>query len=174
MRLTFRLPAAAIAVACFAARLPAQSDEETLARYRLTEATLAKFTQASRNLVAAVADPTVRREQGEDPGPHTIAEVAAAYDRHPAMQRAITSAGMTTREFTTFVLSMLQAGMGAWIVEREHGRRDKVPIGIPIENVLFYQEHQAELERLTEELRALDPREQAPSDEEQRPGGLRW
>jgi len=171
MRSTFHLPAAAIALACCAAGLPAQSDEETLARYRLTEATLVKFTQASRGLIAAVtADPAVR-DDGEGGNPSTIADMAAAYDRHPAMKRAITSAGMTPREFTTFALSMLQAGMAVWIVEREHGRRDKVPIGIPIENVLFYQEHQAELERITEELRALDPPQQGPSGQEQEPGG---
>jgi len=169
---TSSLLLALAAATVVAVPLPAQSDEETLARYRLTEATLAKFTQASRNLIAAAtADPSAREPESEGDNPHTIADMAAAYDRHPALKRAITSAGMTTREFTTFVLSMLQAGMGAWVVEREHGRRDKVPAGIPIENVLFYQDHQAELERITEELRALDRQEEPPSD--QAPGGLR-
>jgi len=173
MRSTLRLPAGVIAVACLAAPLPAQSDEETLARYRLTEATLAKFTQASHNLIAAVAaDPTAHDQDDEDETRRTIAAMAAAYDRQPALKRAITSAGMTPREFTIFVLSMLQAGMAAWIVEQDHGRRDRVPIGIPIENVLFYQEHRTELERITEELRGLDQQEQTPPDQGEEPGGV--
>ena len=33
---------------------------------------------------------------------------------------------------------------------------DKVPAGIPHENIRFYQRHQAELQRVGEELRALE------------------
>jgi hypothetical protein len=163
------LVVAAAAVTFLAPRLGAQSDEETLARYRLTEATLVKFTQAARNFIAvAKADSTTgEEEEDEDESPKSLAAVAALYDRHPAMKQAITSAGMTTREFTTFMMSMFQAGMAAWSVEQRQGKFDKVPAGIPHENILFYQRHQAELQRIGEELRALEGK--APREHEDSP-----
>ena len=156
---------AAAAVTFLAPRLSAQSDAETLAQYRLTEAALVKFTQASRNFIAAAkADSTTREEQDEDDPPKSIAAVAALYDRHPALKQAITSAGMTTQEYTTFMMSMFQAGMAAWSVEQQQGKFDNVPAGIPHENIRFYQRHQAELQRVGEELRALEGK--APPEQE--------
>ena len=46
--------------------------------------------------------------------------------------------------------------MAAWSVEQQQGKFDKVPAGIPHENIRFYQRHQAELQRVGEELRALE------------------
>lgn len=157
----------AAAVTLLAARLDAQSDQETLARYRLTEAALVKFTQASRNFIAAAkVDSTTREDQDEDDAPKSIAALAALYDRHPALKQAITSAGMTSQEYATFMMSMFQAGMAAWSVEQQQGKFDKVPAGIPHENIRFYQRHQAELQRIGDELRGLEgkaPREQEDS-----------
>jgi len=161
------LAAAAAAVTCFAAPLGAQSDEETLARYRLTDAALAKFTQASRNFIAvATADSAALGEEDEGENSRSIAGIAALYDRHPALKRAIGSAGMSTREYVTFVMSMFQAGMAAWLVEQQGGKFDNVPAGTPHENIRFYQRHKAELQRIGEELKALEgktPSEQAES-----------
>ena len=74
---------------------------------------------------------------------------------------------MTTREYTTFVLSMFQAGMAAWLVQQQKGKLDKVPAGIPHENIRFYQQHEAELNRIGKELRALEGKE--PSEEPESP-----
>jgi uncharacterized Zn finger protein len=151
------LALAAAAVLCSVAPLGAQSDEETLSRYRLTEAGLAKFAQASRNFVAvAKADSQALEEQAEDASPKSIADLAALYDGHPRLKRAISSAGMTTREYVTFMMSMFQAGMAAWAVEQQQGKFDNLPAGIPHENIRFYQQHQAELQRIGEELKALE------------------
>jgi hypothetical protein len=161
------LGAAAVAVACIAGPLAAQSDEETLARYRLTDAALAKFTRASRNFIAAgKANPALLepRDKDDDESAETIAQIAAIYDRHPPLRQGITSAGLTTREFATFMLAMFQAGMAAWLVDQQHGKFDKVPPGVPRENVLFYQRHQAELKQIGDELRALEG-EKAPRPE---------
>ena len=102
MRSIARLLAAAAAVTCFAAPLVAQTDEEILARYRLSEAALAKFTQASRNFIAAAkADSAALEAEAEDASPKSIADMAALYDAHPGLKRAISSAGMTTREYAS-------------------------------------------------------------------------
>ena len=159
------LAVATAAVTAFAAPLGAQTDEETLARYRLTEAGLAKFTQASRSFIAiAKADSAALEQQSEESNGMTIAQMAAMYDGHPGLKRAITSAGMTSREFATFLMSMFQAGMGAWLVEQQGGKFDKVPAGIPHENIRFYQQHRAALEAIGEEMKAVEGRN--ASDEE--------
>lgn len=163
--------AAAAGLACWAAPLGAQSDEQTLARYRLTEATLAKFAQATHNLVAAAkANPSVLKEQDEeqddDEKVETLADMAAVYDRHPVLKQAITGAGLTTREFATFVMSMFQAGLAASLVEMRQGKLDSLPAGVPRENVLFYQRHKAELDRIGQELHALEPEKKAPAEDE--------
>ena len=151
----FCWPAAAALLLAVPAPLRAQSDEETLARYRLTEATLAKFTQVARSIVALTqTDSTLRTEEDEDEA-ESITELAAMYDRHPSMRRAITGAGMTTREFVTFLLSMFQAAVGTWIVQQPQGSLDKLPPEIPRDNVRFYQQHERELQKLTEEMKAL-------------------
>jgi hypothetical protein len=62
---------------------------------------------------------------------------------------------MTTREFVTFLLSMFQAAVGAWIAQQPQGSLDKLPPEIPRDNVRFYQQHERELQRLTEEMKAL-------------------
>lgn len=158
------LAVATAAVTCLAAPLGAQTDEEILARYRLTEAGLVKFAQASRGFIAvARADSQALGAQDEDAGPKTLAEIAALYDAHPGLKRAISSAGMTTREYVTFIMSMFQAGMAAWMVDQQGGKFDKVPAGIPHENIRFYQQHRAELDRIGEELKEIEGQ---PSDEE--------
>ncbi|HEX9705077.1 MAG TPA: hypothetical protein VGA20_07510 [Gemmatimonadales bacterium] len=153
------LTLAAAAGALLGAPLKAQSDEDLLSRYRLTENAYAKYVQASRNMIAAwKADSTAfkdeeeEEDEGDDP---TIADLAAQYDGHPATKRAITSAGMTTREFVTFTFSLFQAAAAAWLVKQRQGKLDNLPAGTPRENVLFYQQHEAELQRLTEEMQAI-------------------
>ena len=92
-----------------------------------------KFTQASRNFIAvAKADSAALEQQSEDSDGMTLAQMAALYDGHPGLKRAITSAGMTTREYVTFIMSMFQAGMAAWMVEQQGGKFDKVPAGMKV------------------------------------------
>ena len=149
--------AAVAAFAAIASPLGAQTDDEILARFRLTEAGLVKFTQASRNFIAvAKADSAALEQESEDSDGMTLAQMAALYDGHPGLKRAISSAGMTTREYVTFIMSMFQAGMGAWLVEQQGGKFDKVPAGIPHENIRFYQQHRAALEAIGEELKAIE------------------
>jgi hypothetical protein len=151
------LVVAIAAVSLVPASLCAQSDEETLARYRLTESAYAKYLQASRNMIAAwKADPAAFKEEEEDEADNpTIADLAAQYDAHPAAKRAITSAGLTSREFVTFTFAMFQAAMAAGVIKEMNGKLENVPAGTQRDNVLFYQRHEAELQRLTAEMQAL-------------------
>lgn len=139
-----------------AGQLMAQADNadaQTLAAYRLTDEAVGNFTQASRNLVAALRkDPSLERSlEGSDDS--SIEETAAAYDAQPAVRKAIESADMTSKEYITFTYSLFQAGLAAWLVE-EYGQQE-LPEGTPRENVDYYLAHKDELAALGEELRAL-------------------
>lgn len=156
----------AAAVALAMAALPAGSaaqgqdpDARTLAAYRLSEATLTRFAAASRNLAAAarVAGDTLGEDDEDDGGAETIADIAAFYDRHPPLRQAIAGAGLTSREYVIFMLTLFQAGMAAWLVE-QHGW-DRLPPEIARENVVFYQRHKAQLDSLTPARKDREARE---------------
>ena len=143
----------------------ASADEREIAAYRLTDAALAKYIRASRALAAlarpAAADTAEDADDAEDDEDEdgdddmSIAELTAMYDTIPGAKRAITGAGLTTREFVVFTLTLFQAGMAAWLVEQQGW--DKLPAGWSRDNVVFYQRHKAQLDSLTAEMREREP-----------------
>ncbi|MGH7520642.1 MAG: hypothetical protein ACREMI_05145 [Gemmatimonadales bacterium] len=149
----------ALAAALFAAapgRAAAQNaDSREIAAYRLTEATLAKYLRASGALAAvpkpASADADDDAEDADDP---SIAQIAAKYDSIPAARRAISAAGLTTREYVVFTFALFQAGMGAWVVEQQGW--SKLPPDVARANVEFYQRHKAQIDSVTAELKNRD------------------
>jgi hypothetical protein len=144
-----------------AAEASAQQDAdlEMLAEYRLTDDGLANFAQASRNVAAAVkADPSLE-DSVDASDDATIAELAALYDSYPAVRKAIESADMTSTEYVTFLYSMIQAGMAAWVVE-EYGQTE-LPEGTPQENVDYYLANKDKFTALSKELQASSAEEAA-------------
>lgn len=127
---------------------------QELSSYRLTDAALAKFTQAAQNLIQLQKDhPELAKEAENEPSSgdvKSIDEMVALYHRHPQIERAINSASMSTRDFVLFSMSMFQAGMGAWALQQS----GKLPEGTPMANVTFYKAHEAQLKKLNEEMQA--------------------
>jgi hypothetical protein len=132
------------------------ADAAALAEYRLTDDGLAKFSQATRNLGAAVAaDPGLEeRMDRKSRDDATIAETAAIYDSEPAVRKAVEDADLTSSEYVTFVYSLAQAAMGAWSMQ-QYGE-DKLPAGTPRENVDFYLANSDKIAALSKEMQALD------------------
>lgn len=138
------------------------ADTREIAAYRLTDVTLAKYIRASRAL-AAVAKPVApdtaddeeadEEEDDEEEGDNekSITEVVAEYDANPAARRAITSAGLTTREYVVFTFALFQAGMAAWLVEQQGW--SQLPRDVSRPNVEFYQRHKAAIDSVTAELK---------------------
>jgi hypothetical protein len=129
----------------------ADPDARVLAAYRLNDATLGKFITATRGMAAVARPARDTAEAEEEENPESIAEIAAFYDQHPPYQRALSGAGLTSREYVTFMLALFQAGMAAWLVE-QHGW-DRLPPDIARANVVFYQRHKAQLDSVTAELK---------------------
>jgi hypothetical protein len=146
------------------------ADAAAVAEYRLSEDALAKFTQATRNLGAALkADPGLEgRMDQKAAGNGTIAEAVAVYESEPAVRRAIESADMTSTEYITFMYAMTQAAMGAWLVQ-QYGEQ-QLPPDTPRENVDFYLANADKIAALSREMQALEEerkQEQAQAPEEE-------
>jgi len=141
--LSFSLPAVV------GAQGPADKDLAEIQGYRLSDAGLAKYTQAVRNLGKLSEAQAILGEDDEDDGPKSIDAQVARFDAIPEVKQAISSAGMTTREYTLFTWSMFQAGMASWALTQPGG---KLPPGVSMDNVTFYRKHEAELDLLKKEL----------------------
>jgi predicted RNase H-like nuclease (RuvC/YqgF family) len=87
----------------------------------------------------------------------TISEMEQNIRKFPPMARALQSQGLTPREFSKFMLAMLQASM---VYGFSQGKVDyaKLPPGVNPANVKFIETHKAELEAMQKELSALNRR----------------
>jgi hypothetical protein len=83
----------------------------------------------------------------------TLSEMEAQIRKAPPLMAGLTAANLTPREYAKFVLSALQAGMVAGL--KKAGTIKEVPKEVPIENVTFMEQHEAELRALQAEWAAL-------------------
>lgn len=156
------LIAAALALA---ASTPAWSqasgagDAKEINSYRLTDAGLAKYTQAGRNLAplaskaAAACENDDSDDSDESNNGTTIDQAVAKLNSTAGAAAAIKSAGMTTREYVVFSMAVFQSGMAAWALSQPGG---KLPPGVSMDNVNFYRKHQAALETLGQNTKSAD------------------
>lgn len=122
----------------------------------LSDAGLAKYTQATRKLAALPGGDC------DDGDSQSIDQMTAKLNASPGAKAAIQSAGMTTREYVVFTWSLLQTGLAAWAVDQPGG---KLPPGTSKANVDFYKKHAAELQQL-EGLRQGDDCDDDREDDE--------
>lgn len=135
-------------------------DSQEVASYALTDATLSKYTKATKNLAAL---PGSRPgDCDSDADSMTLDEMTAALDGTPGAKEAIQSAGMTTREYVVFSWSILHNGLAAWTLSQPGG---KLPAGTAKANVDFYQKHEGELQQLEDLKQDDDCVEDAAEDE---------
>ena len=118
-------------------------DAQEVSRYVLTDGGLAKYTLATEKLSAAGCE----IESEDDSDTASLTAAVALIDANPPAKAAIQSAGMTSREYIVFGMSMLQSGLAAWGLDQPGG---KLPPGISMANVSFFRKHAAEMERLGE------------------------
>jgi hypothetical protein len=121
----------------------ADRDSREISSYVLTEAGLAKFTEATRNLGASAKKMSSECTDAE--GPASLDAAVARLDAVPGAKAAITSAGMSTREYLVFTWSIFQNGMAAWALDQPGG---KLPPGVAKANVDFYRSHEAAIKKL--------------------------
>ena len=84
---------------------------------------------------------------------NTLSEMEAQVQKVPPMANALRSAGLTPREYSKFMLAMLQAGMAAGM--KKSGLIKELPKDFPAENVKFIEDHEAELAALQRQWQEL-------------------
>jgi hypothetical protein len=155
------LTAAALALPVHSVAAQGDRDMQTLANYHLNESSLRKYYKAMGNLTKAVLKDTSLAValDASSSGDEDIAAIAAKYDRVPALKSALAAAGLTSLDFATFTLSYMQAAMAYGFMSQgpENMRIKEVPKGTPKENVDFVRTHQALIQQLDKELKALMP-----------------
>jgi len=132
-------------VALLLSGLAAAQDRDTqeVQAYVLTDAGLAKYTQATKKLAALSGGSD---ECGDDDeGSQSLDAMTAKLNANPAAKSAIASAGMTTREYVVFTWSLMQNGLAAWAVSQPGG---KLPAGVSKANVDFYKKNEAAVQQL--------------------------
>jgi len=118
------------------------AEAQEISRYVLTEAGLARYTAATQKLGSLAASLTSRCDDGT---PASLNQFVAKADAAPGVKSTIQSAGMTTREYIVFGMSLLQVGIVAWGLDQPGG---KLPPGVSMDNVKFYRAHKAAIDKL--------------------------
>jgi hypothetical protein len=87
----------------------------------------------------------------------TLDDMEAQIKKIPPMMSGLNAAELSPREYSKFMLSMLQAGMVAGF--KKAGMMKEIPKEVPAENVKFMEEHEAELKALQQEMQAAAKKE---------------
>jgi hypothetical protein len=87
----------------------------------------------------------------------TLDDMVAQIKKIPPMMAGLEAAELSPREYSKFMLSMLQAGMVAGF--KKAGMMKEIPKEVPAENVKFMEEHEAELKALQQEMQAAAKKE---------------
>lgn len=160
--------AAALALAAAApAGAAGDGGAKEVSAYKLTDAGLARYANATRRLDEAVRrSPALCAERANDDSEDTktLDQLVAKIDASPPMRQAIQGAGMTSREYAIFSLAMLQTAMASWALEQTGG---KLAPGASMDNVNFYRRNQAAITKIGEESNAAE----SCGDEASGPGG---
>lgn len=138
-------------------------DAREISSYMLSEAALAKYMRASANLGDLSKQAAGNCDDSEGAG--SLDKSVAHINAVPGAQAAIQSAGLTTREYLVFTMSLFQTGMAAWAVSQPGGT---LPPDVSKANVDFYRAHEQALQRLGPQ-QGSDPcsdRDEAEEEEE--------
>jgi hypothetical protein len=120
-------------------------DSQEVSSYVLTDAGLAKYMRAAKNIAALPTRPASSCDEDDSSDSQSLDQVTAKFNAAPGVRAAIQSAGMTTREYVVFTFSIFQNGLAAWALSQPGG---KLPAGTSKANVDFYNRHAAEIEKL--------------------------
>ena len=125
---------------------PAQdADTAEVQRYVLTDAGLAKYSQATQKLATLPADAATCADDEDDASGQSIGQMVANLSARPGAKAAVQSAGMSLREYVVFSMSLFQNGLAAWALDQPGG---KLAAGVSKANVDFVRKHNAELKKL--------------------------
>ena len=115
-------------------------------------------TEAEDAKLAALNEEKEKLESASD-GPlslgqaNSLSEMEASIRKSPPIANALQTAGMSPREYATFMMAMIQASMVAGF--KKAGMMKELPKDVNPENVKFIEEHEAELKAMQAEFEKL-------------------
>jgi hypothetical protein len=125
--------------------------DPALANYQLTNANLDKFLAATQALHAMEGEEfdIEDRFDSENPQNMNIGYIASAFESEPRIKGAINGAGMTTRDYVTFLFSTMQA-MISWAMVQVGGEDAlaQMPAGVLKQNIEFIMANHEAFEAL--------------------------
>lgn len=132
--------------------------------YRLSMDRIDRYLAAQRNIGAKMKamSPSEReafkaRSESGDESDDSLDGMAKKFDSVPEMRDAIRAAGLSTREFALLTMSMMQTAMASSVLQqRPKDNQDSLVREMKAnpDNIKFYREHEAEITRKTNELKA--------------------
>ena len=137
-------------------------DVATLRNYELTMEKLDQVFRAQMNLVTAIAALTPAERQAMEAASATrpedgLDEVIGRLDSNAVAKKAVTDAGITTRDYITASMALMQASM-AWSVIQSRPGENQDSLSLMMDanpaNVRFVRDNMAELTRRQEQMSA--------------------
>ena len=154
------------ALAVIALSLPAaveaQQSDADLKAVSGTTLTMPKYKQyldATVNLANAAAKNPGLAEGMKDSGDKSIDEQVEAIESNPQVKAAVTSTGLTTRDYVLTQWALLQTGMAYAMTKGTGATQDDMikKAGVSKANMDFYAKNEAEINRLAEAAKARTP-----------------
>lgn len=157
--MTLSLPAAAAA---------AQQSDADLKAISATTLTMPKYKQyldATVNLANVAANNPGLAEGMKGDGEKSIDEQVRMFESNPQVKAAVTSTGLSTRDYVLTQWALLQTGMAYAMTKGTGASQDDMikKAGVSKVNMNFYAQNEAEINKLAEEAKARTP---AMPDEE--------
>ena len=131
------------------AQIKALQDKE-----ELTEAQEAELEKLQQRAEALEEEIDRQQEASGLTNPKTLKEMAAAIEKQPAAVRALAAQGLTTREYATAMMALLQASMAEGFLQGQD--LSKLPAGINPENVKFVRENKEALTAMQTSLKKYE------------------
>ena len=162
-----------MALSLSAGVVEAQSDAD-LKAVSATTLTMPKYKQyldASVNLAnVAAKNPGIAEGLKESNQDKSIAETVKTLESHPQVRGAITSTGLTTKDYVLTQWALIQTGMAYAMTKGSAASQDEIvdKAGVSKANLDFYAKNEAEINRLAKEAEARAPKspESSGSDSE--------
>jgi hypothetical protein len=160
------------ALAVMALSLPAvveaQQSDADLSAVSATTLTMPKYKQyldATVNLANVAANNPGLAEGMKDGGEKSIDEQVQMLESNPQVKAAVTSTGLSTRDYVLTQWALLQTGMAYAMTKGSGASQDDMmkKAGVSKANMDFYAQNEAEINKLAEEAKARAP---AMSDDE--------
>jgi hypothetical protein len=150
------------------AAAPAQQSEADLKAVSATTLTMPKYKQyldATVSLANVAAKNPGLAEGMQDGGEKSIDEQVKMLESNPQVKAAVTSTGLSTRDYVLTQWALLQTGMAYTMTKGTGASQDDMikKAGVSKANMDFYAQNEAEINKLAEEAKARTP---AMPDEE--------